>query len=264
VAYNVAFTIVQIPLGVIGVPLGVVLLPSMSRAMALGDSAQYAKLIVRALRLLLYVMLFLTAMTIVLREQVTTLLFDYGNFSGEAVALTAQTLLFFAIGLAGHAMIVVLARAFYADKDTRTPVGAAILSVVVNVTVSVALVGSLGLAGLALGIAAGAWFEASLLAVLLWRRTPALHGSGIVRASVLFAIGATLAGFVAAAVTYTTGLVIGPAVSDAKLLVLLQAALAFSAAGLVYVGYSRLLRLPEFHETLAIAISAVRRERPAA
>ena len=65
VAYNVAFTILQIPLGVIGVPLGVVLLPSMSRAMAIGDSAQYAKLIVRALRLLLYVMLFLTAMTIV-------------------------------------------------------------------------------------------------------------------------------------------------------------------------------------------------------
>ena len=97
-------------------------------------------------------------------------------------------------------MIVVLARAFYADKDTRTPVVAAILSVVVNVAVSLALVGSLGLAGLALGIAAGAWFEASLLAVLLWRRTPALQGSGIVRAGVLFGVGAVLAGAVGAAV----------------------------------------------------------------
>ena len=52
----------------------------------------------RALRLLLYVMLFLTAVTIVLREQVVTLLFGYGNFSASAVALTAQTLLFFASG----------------------------------------------------------------------------------------------------------------------------------------------------------------------
>ena len=216
VAYNVAFTILQIPLGVIGVPLGVVLLPSMSRALALGDSTQYARLIVRALRLLLYVMLFLTAMTVVLREQVVTLLFDYGNFSASAVESTAQTLLFFALGLAGHAMIVVLARAFYADKDTRTPVVAAILSVVVNVTVSVALIGRLGLAGLALGIAAGAWFEATLLAVLLWRRTPALRGSGIVRAGSLFAVGAVLAGVVAAAVTYGTGLVLGPAVADCQ------------------------------------------------
>ena len=177
VAYDVAFTIVQIPLGVIGVPLGVVLLPSMSRALALGDRSQYAKLIVRSLRLLLYAMLFLTAMTIVLREQVVTLLFDYGNFSASAVQQTAQTLLFFAIGLAGHAMIVVLARAFYADEDTRTPV-AAMLSVVVNVTVSVVLVDSLGLAGLALGIALGAWFEATLLAALLWRRTRASAAAG--------------------------------------------------------------------------------------
>ena len=192
-----------------------------------------------------------------------TLLFDYGNFSASAVELTAQTLLFFAIGLAGHAMIVVLARAFYADRDTRTPVMAAILSVAVNVTVSVALVGSLGLAGLALGIAAGAWFEATLLAALLWRRTPALGGSGIVRAGVLFAVGAALAGGVAAVVTYGTGLVLGPAVFDSKLLVLLQAVVAFGAAGLVYVAYSQLLRLPEFRETLAIAVSALRRERPA-
>jgi putative peptidoglycan lipid II flippase len=263
VAYNVAFTILQIPLGVIGVPLGVVLLPSMSRAMALGDSGQYARLIVRAMRLLLYVMLFLTAMTIVLREQVVTLLFDYGNFSGEAVDLTAQTLLFFALGLAGHAMIVVLARAFYADKDTRTPVVAAIFSVVVNVTVSFALIGRLGLAGLALGIAAGAWFEATLLAALLWRRNPALRGSGIVRAGVLFAVGAVLAGGVGAVVTYGMGLVIGPAVAEAKLLVLGQATLAFGAAGLTYVAYSHLLRLPEFRETLAITVSALRRERPA-
>ncbi len=261
VAYNVAFTILQIPLGVIGVPLGVVLLPSMSRAMAIGDSAQYAKLIVRSLRLLLYVMLFLTAMTIVLREQVVTLLFDYGNFSASAVARTAQTLLFFAIGLGGHAMIVVLARAFYADKDTRTPVVAAILSVVVNVTVSLALIGSLGLAGLALGIAAGAWFEASLLALLLWRRTPALQGSGIVRASVLFGVGAVLAGAVGAAVASGTGLVFGPTLTDSKVLVFVQATVAFAAAGIAYVAYSQVLRLPEFRETLAIAISALRRDR---
>jgi len=262
VAYNVAFTTLQIPLGVIGIPLGVVLLPSMSRAMATGDTGGYARLIVRALRLLLYVMLFLTAMTIVLRQQIVTLLFDYGNFSAEAVDRTAQTLLFFALGLAGHAMIVVLARAFYADKDTRTPVVAAILSVVVNVTVSVALIGSLGLDGLALGIAAGAWFEATLLAILLWRRTPALDGSGIVRASAMFAIGAGLAGLVAAAVTYGTGLVLGPVVADAKIFVLLQAGLAFTAAGLAYVAYSQVFGLPEFRETAAIAISALRRERP--
>ncbi|MFI5291680.1 MAG: murein biosynthesis integral membrane protein MurJ [Candidatus Limnocylindrales bacterium] len=262
VAYNVAFTILQIPLGVIGIPLGVVLLPSMSRAIALGDAGRYARLIVRSLRLLLYVMLFLTAMTIVLREQVVTLLFDYGNFNARAVDLTAQTLLFFGLGLAGHAMIVVLARSFYADKDTRTPVMAAILSVVVNVTISVALVGSLGLAGLALGIAAGAWFEATLLAALLWRRTPTLRGSGIVRAGIVFGLGAVLAGLVALGLAQATALLFGPGFADSKILVLVQTGTAVAGAAAAYVGYSLVLRLPEFRETLAIAVSALRRERP--
>ena len=47
VAYTVAFTILQIPLGVVGFPLGVVLLPSLSRAMAEGRMADFAQLMER-------------------------------------------------------------------------------------------------------------------------------------------------------------------------------------------------------------------------
>ena len=100
-----------------------------------------------------------------------------------------------------------------------------------------------------------------MLAVLLWRRTPALQGSGMVRAGVLFGVGAVLAGVVGAAVVAGTGLVFGPAVTDSKVLVLIQTSVAFAAAGIVYVAYSQVFRLPEFRETLAIAVSALRRER---
>ena len=64
-----------------------------------------------------------------------------------------------------------------------------------------------GIAGGA--IAAGAWFEASLLATLLWRRRPALRGSGIVRAGLTFGVGALLAGLAAAVVAYGVGLLLG-------------------------------------------------------
>ena len=53
VAYNVAFTILQIPIGLIGVPLGIVLLPSLSRAVALGPGDEFGHLVTRAVRLLL-------------------------------------------------------------------------------------------------------------------------------------------------------------------------------------------------------------------
>jgi putative peptidoglycan lipid II flippase len=253
VAYNVAFTVLQIPLGVIGLPLGVVLLPSMSRAIASGATKEFAAIVLRSLRLLLYVMLFLTAITMVLRRQVVTMLFDYGRFDERAIDLTANTLLYFLIGLAGHSMIVILARAFYSAQDTRTPVTAAIISVAVNVLVSVATVGTLGLSGLALGIAAGAWVEAGILVVLLWQRTPGIHLESLVRAMVEFLIGSVLSALAAVGVVRLTEGLVGT--DPVKVLVIAQSAAAFAAAVAVYVAYSWLLRIPELPQLFSLTRS---------
>ena len=129
-AYNVAFTLLQIPIGVIGVPLGVVVFPALSRELARGEHGAYTALLVRSLRLILFAMLPLTGLGIVLRGEIVTLLFGYGRFDAAAIELTAGTLLVFLLGLAGHSAIAILARAFYAAKETRIPVYAAIVSVV--------------------------------------------------------------------------------------------------------------------------------------
>ncbi|HEY4754227.1 MAG TPA: lipid II flippase MurJ, partial [Candidatus Limnocylindrales bacterium] len=63
-AFNYAFALLQIPIGVIGVPLGTVLLPSLSREAALGDTAAFRRLLVRGLNLLAYVMLAISALGI--------------------------------------------------------------------------------------------------------------------------------------------------------------------------------------------------------
>jgi putative peptidoglycan lipid II flippase len=257
VAYNVAFTVLQIPLGVIGLPLGVILLPSMARAIAAGSTREFAQIVVRSLRLLLYVMLFLTAVTMVLRRQVVTMLFDYGRFDERAIDLTANTLLYFLIGLAGHSMIVILARAFYSAQDTRTPVMAAIISVGVNVFVSIVAVGSLGLSGLALGIAAGAWVEALILVVLLWQRTPGIHLETLARAMVEFMIGALLAALAALLAVRLTDAWVGA--DPVKLAVIAQSALALTFAVVVYVAYSWLLRIPELPQSLSLARSMLPR-----
>ncbi len=253
VAYNVAFTVLQIPLGVIGLPLGVILLPSMSRAIASGATREFAQIVLRSLRLLLYVMLFLTAVAMVLRRQVVTLLFDYGRFDERAIDLTANTLLYFLIGLAGHSLIVILARAFYSAQDTRTPVTAAIISVGVNVAVSLATVGTLGLSGLALGIAAGAWVEAGILVVLLWQRTPGIHLESLARAMVEFLIGAVLAALGAVVVVRLTDPAVG--LDPIKLLVFGQSALALAVAVAIYLGYSWLLRIPELPQLVSLTRS---------
>ena len=67
------------------------------------------------------------------------------DWAPSDLELISTTLLWFLTGLAAHALIAVLARAFYARQDTLTPVLAAIGAVAVNTTLAVVLVGPLGL-----------------------------------------------------------------------------------------------------------------------
>ncbi|MGZ8514034.1 MAG: murein biosynthesis integral membrane protein MurJ, partial [Candidatus Limnocylindrales bacterium] len=189
--FNYAFILLQIPIGVIGVPLGIVLLPSLSRDAAVGREAEFAALLTRALRLLLFVMIPIAGLTAVLRREFVDLLFGGGRLGTNDLDLIASTLLWFLTGLAAHALIAVLARAFYARQDTLTPVLAAIGAVAVNTTLAVLLVGPLGLSGIALAIAVAAWLETIVLIVILRVRLPHLRLRGLGRVTVE-AIGGTL------------------------------------------------------------------------
>src|SRR5262249_7098120 len=151
------------PIGLIAQPLGVVALPTMSAAAATGARAELRSLVVRSLRLLSFTLLLVAGLAIVLRTEVVRLLFAYGRFDESAVDAAAGALGVFLLGLPAHGLIAVLARAFYADQETRTPVAGALIAVAINVVVSVATAPSLGIRGLALGIALGAWVEAIFL-----------------------------------------------------------------------------------------------------
>ena len=241
--YNVAFTMLQIPVGVVGVPLSIVLLPAMSRALASGATARFSELTVRSLRLLAFLMLPATGLTIVVSTQAVALLFLQGRFDAAAAISTGELLVVFALGLAAHAMVAILAPAFYAGKDTRTPVVAAVIAVAVNVVVAVATVGPLGLRGLAWAITLGAWAEAAILLVLLQRRVPDMLLGNLARGFGAFVPGAALASLAA---FLALRLIDGPAAVEAsKLDLAVQLAAAGGAGALVFAAYAALLRLEE-------------------
>lgn len=260
-AFFIAMTLLQIPLGVIGVPLGIVILPALSRELANGSVDAFLGLVGRGLRLMLFLMLPIAVLGIVLARDVVTLLFDYGAFTDEAVGLTARTLQVFLVGLAAHALIAVLARAFYAGQDTATPVTAAILAVVVNVAVGALLVGPFGLQGLAFAIAGGAWLEAAVLLAILRRRYPGLAVGAIGATFARSAAGTLVAGLAASAVVALLEPALGA--DPGKLLVLLRAALAGLAGAVAYLAMGLLLRVPEMPALIAVATELVRRPRSA-
>jgi putative peptidoglycan lipid II flippase len=255
-SYNVAVTLMQIPLGIIGFPLGVVLLPTLARAVAAGSTREFGQLVVRSLRLMAWIMFFIAAVGIVLRRQGVTLLFDYG-LDEQAISLTADTLSFLLLGLAAHAMVVILTRSFYSGQDTRTPVLTAVGDMFVAITIGMATVGSLGLSGIALGLSAGAWFEVFALGFLLWRRTTGAGLETIIRPLLVFLVGAVLAGLAALGVVRVTDSWIGADPGKAALLG--QVLVATAVAAIVYAVYTRLLRIPELDFTVNMIRTSLRR-----
>ena len=264
-AFTIAFTLLQIPIGVIGVPLGVVLFPSLSRGAAIGDQAEFIGLLNRAMRLLAVVMIPVAALAAILRVEVVALLF--GSFTPDAIQLIADTFLVFLIGAPAHALIAVLARAFYARQDTVTPVVVAIGAVIVNTTFATILVGSLGLPGIALAIAIAAWLEAGALTVLLRRREGSLGLAAVASVATRTLVATALAALVGG----VAHLLVGPALAPdpaalgrseipGMVAVIVLVSIAFGA---MFVASALALRIGELRSIVGIMVDAIRRPSPA-
>jgi putative peptidoglycan lipid II flippase len=257
-AFVVATTLLQLPLGVIGVPLGVVMLPTLSREIARGDAETYVRLITRALRLLVYVMVPVTVLGILVREQIVDLLLGYGRFGEDAVLLTADTLVYLLPGLTAHALIAVLARSFYAAQDTATPVKVALVAVVVNVVVGVVASAPFGLRGLGFAIAVGAWIEAGLLLAILGRRQPLFDPGGLWRALATSSLAAAVAGLVG---LVGLAFLVDALGTESKVAIAVEIALVAGLGGLAYLAMSLVLRIPELPALVAVVSDLVRRPR---
>jgi putative peptidoglycan lipid II flippase len=254
--YTYAFTALQIPVGLIGVPLGIVLLPPLSQAIARGDRERFSRLVDQALRLTLFVVIPLTGLMLVLATPTLSLLFQHGNFTPEATSIAVPVFAVFLLGLVAHVLISLLAPIFYAGKDTRTPVTAALLAVAVDVVAAALFFPFFGLVGLALAIGIGAWAEVTMLVYFMRRRQGFdLRRLGL---TVAFAVpGASLTAAAAlAADRFVSGLTHG---STAFLALGLELGLAGIAGVAVYLAWSRLLRLPELATAADLVKTLARR-----
>lgn len=197
-AYNYAFQLSQIPVGVLGVSVAVALFPTFSRDAALGRIAEIRRQLSTSLRILLFLAAPLTAAMIVLARPIAAVFFQYGLFSSEAADRTASALAFFSIGLSGHIVVHVLTRAFYAMQDTRVPVLWAVIAVAINVPLMAILSGPLGIEGLALALSISASLEVLGLILALRRRIDSIEEAEVLRSgsrSLLAAAGAAVVMF---------------------------------------------------------------------
>jgi putative peptidoglycan lipid II flippase len=254
--WTTAFVTLQIPVGLIGVPLGIVLLPPLSQAFARGATSRFSRLVDQSLRLLIFVVLPLTGVMFVLAGPGLTLLWGHGSYTPSDVAYTTSVFTVFLFGLVAHVLIALLAPIFYAGKDTRTPVGAALVAVAVDIVGAAVLFPFFHLQGLALAIGLGAWAEVAMLLYLIERRV-GFDLAPIGRGVAAFLPGAVLAsGAALVADRLFTALTHNSAAIPA---LCLELGLAGAAGLATYAAWGRLLHLTELTEAIELVRTLTRK-----
>ena len=147
---NLATRLIELPIGVFAIAVSTVVFPLISGYAAKGEWAKLAKAYHAGMRLVLAINVPAAMGMVVLAGPIIRVLFQCGEFGASDTALMLPVLQVFALGLPFFAYVNLMLRAFYAEKDTRTPVRAAVLSFVINVGLSLLLMGPLSTVGLAI------------------------------------------------------------------------------------------------------------------
>ncbi len=175
-AMDYANTLYTMIAGILVLSVTNVIFPEMSRLSTAGRQEEMGGLILDSLRGMLFLLIPMTAGLMLLAEPLVRLLYEWKNWDGFSTAITARALIFMSLGMVGYGVQNVLARAFYAEQDGRTPMIAGAAAVAVDVIVCLALTGPLDVAGLGLATAAATWTAAAVLLVRAVRKYPEALG----------------------------------------------------------------------------------------
>ena len=173
----------QLPLAVIGITLAVVLLPMLSKRVKEGDEEGAARAINRSLEVSALLCFPAAAAFIVMGAPICDALFRglasdalslFGaresKFTEHDVAMTGAALALFGWGLPAFVWHKIFSPAFFAREDTKTPMRFALISIVVNTVLALALFPWFGFLSVAFATAFAAWVQVALLAFELYRR----------------------------------------------------------------------------------------------
>jgi putative peptidoglycan lipid II flippase len=162
--------LVELPLGVFAIAIGTAALPSFAEQATKGEIGEMKKTIAFSLRLMLFITIPAMIALIALRVPIISVLFERGEFDLRSTILTAQALLYYAVGLWAFSTIRVIVAAFYALQDTKTPVRIAIVALIVNTILSIILMFPLKHGGLALATSIASAVNVVTLSAILARR----------------------------------------------------------------------------------------------
>lgn len=245
--------LIQFPVSLFVLALGTAVFPTLSIRAAEGDKEALSDTLLGSLKAVIIGIVPASVGLMTLSYPIVTLIYKGGAFDQKAVELTAAALLFYSVGLVGQAAGVLLTRGFYSLQDTRTPVKIGVMTVLINLALSLVLIRYLQHGGLAL---ANSLANLAYMVLLFWylgKKIPGLRRGGLFK----FIVAVLAASGLMAAASYAVnGALAGLFPGTAGLLV--QVGLAITAGVVVYAAAIFALRVEEAGFFWCAAKEAVR------
>jgi putative peptidoglycan lipid II flippase len=248
---NYAWLVLMVPLGVFGMAVSTAVFPTLAEESASNRPDAVREVFLLSLRTILFLTVPMAVGLMTLGEPLIRLLFEYGAFTAESTRFTYWALIWYAIGLAGHATVEIVDRVYYALHDTWTPVKAASLAFTINLAFGLILMWTpLNYGGLALANSLAALSEATLLMLLIRRRIP-----GLDLVPVMKSLSRTVAASLLMGLTVGTlpRLIQDHLALTRSLELSIVVALVVVAGGMVYFVFSFLLQSEELRVLLRLA-----------
>lgn len=169
-----AIRLQQLPLALFGIAIASALLPPLARAGKTHDHVQFRKFLDFACRQTVALMLPMTIGLFLLGYACINLVYGHGDFSASSVVSTTQSLWGYTLGLIPMALVLILAPAFYAKGDYRTPSQAAVGAMILNAALNAFMIAGLGFgaASVAIATSISAWLNLFWLGWILGREVP--------------------------------------------------------------------------------------------
>ncbi len=249
--------LVQFPLGVFAIALATAVLPTLSKQAAAMDMEGLRSSFSYALRLVFFVTIPAMVGLIVLREPIVQLLFQRGAFDFATTHLTAEALLYYSVGLWAFSGVRVVVATFYALQDTKTPVKIAVVSLLVNIVLSVVLMGPMRHGGLALATSVASGVNLVLLVLALRKRLGRIGARGILQSVFKSMASAAVMGVVIA----FGALWVTPEYSANSWYLLIWLFGSIGLGTILYGGCTCLFRCREIGDVMDIVRASIQRRR---
>ena len=192
--------LMELPIGVFAIAVSTVVYPLIARHAAEGKFAAMADDFRKGLRLILMINVPAAAGLALLGEPIVRLIYQHGAFTAQNTADMVPLLTLFVVGLPFFSVVNLTVRAFYAVKDTATPVKIAFVDFTINLALSLLLMRWLGAIGLVLASTIAIIVQTLLLQRALARKLP-----GMTFAPLWPSVGKVLAATLAMSVVVEAG-----------------------------------------------------------